>query len=1002
MALTRNRRPLDLGLVLAASGALALSAFVALREGGSRAPPPATAAAESGRDPLEWWPRSLTPVPNPDPDAPAQRARCKPYHVEVSADGRTAFVTLAGKESAPGTEVAVIDVALRREAGRIRVGSMPYGLTLDPSGRWLLVTNRLSNFISVVDAQSGESVAQIPVPFYCEDLVCAPDGRTAYASNFWKDQVIVIDLRIVGGVLGGRMRDLGADRESFLGPPAPPETGRRCPSCGYRERSARHAEAGVCPACGSAQLAVEALPPPRGGANGAHAVLRASCGTTGCHLYESGGFYAGPDPELAWRYALAHAVPHDPDASPLLRAVTGRAQGGYADALSGHHHPGGVVFDDPASDPDYALLRDWIAGAVEGPGIAVGQHPRDLAISPDGATLFVANTGSLDVSVVDLVSLRETRRIFARSPINDVVWTQGRLILACLSVGTGFPKAHDPGRESTDPAHPDAEFTLFRDFATGKPLPLDQQLPLGPFDDVDGTAQEKFRDITNDLVILDPSAAAVDAYRACEEFTRYTSDSFEALPGDKKGDVAPELMMVVGAFPEQIAVAGNRIYVTMSGTMEIQEWTVSPEASPERRLQPGRVFTTGFKPTGLAVAGSALVVANHLAESVSFVDLATGASAEVSLSAFAERFPANDFERGEFFVQTSVFSADQDQSCVHCHFRDTSDGRKWSVSQVMGQSRSGEERTGGSREVPDLRSLVQDVPFFSEGTLTIDEPLTMMMEHNPLVDFQGVIPAGDYSDIFVEPGEEIRYAKSADAVVVATGKWKQEGLTVADLQKRRDVHVSRISQQWLGEAYSFRDFQRFIGVYQAGEGRLLPNPEDPEDLMIRHGKALFESAKVGCSQCHPAPAFTEKQRVYNQNRSFPPLTTPAPRDNVHTLVSADRLDFINGFVRPWDPEDTGRVEEREGFFVAPSLRGLWARPQSILHHGHALTLREVVCVPEHPALRPFPYARLDAPRLEQRELGFNELNGLPDTHGTTSHLTVWDVACLIRYLDSIE
>mgnify|MGYP001599704522 CR=1 FL=1 len=73
---------------------------------------------------------------------------------------------------------------------------------------------------------------------------------------------------------------------------------------------------------------------------------------------------------------------------------------------------------------------------------------------------------------------------------------------------------------------------------------------------------------------------------------------------------------------------------------------------------------------------------------------ATGASELVSLSRLEPAFPANDVERGEFFAQTSVFSADQDQSCVHCHYRDTSDGRKWSVSQVMGQSRGGEERTG--------------------------------------------------------------------------------------------------------------------------------------------------------------------------------------------------------------------------------------------------------------------------------------------------------------------
>lgn len=57
---------------------------------------------------------------------------------------------------------------------------------------------------------------------------------------------------------------------------------------------------------------------------------------------------------------------------------------------------------------------------------------------------------------------------------------------------------------------------------------------MGPYDDVDGTAQEKFRDITNDVVVLDPDAADVASYAETDLFVRYTSDSFEALPGDKK------------------------------------------------------------------------------------------------------------------------------------------------------------------------------------------------------------------------------------------------------------------------------------------------------------------------------------------------------------------------------------------------------------------------------------------------------------------------------------
>jgi YVTN family beta-propeller protein len=723
-------------------------------------------------------------------------------------------------------------------------------------------------------------------------------------------------------------------------------------------------------------------------------------------MYPAAGFVAGPDVDESFESAVVHAFPRDPDASPLLRAATSTRDGGWADLMDGTHHPGGVVFSDPDHDEDYIALRAWIAEGRDGPGISVGDKPRDLLLSPDGQTLYVANTGSLDISVIDLETLRETRRIATRSPINDLAWAGDKLVLATLGVGSGHPKARHPGRESTDRQHPEAEFTLFREPRSGspRPLPLDQQQPLGPYDDVDGTAQEKFRDISNDIVLLDPTATDVASYQATEHFTRYTSDSFEALPGDKKGDVPAELMTVVGAFPEQIARIGDRLYVTMSGTFQVQEWQIDTAAPPANRLIPRRVFDTGLKPVGIAVAASdTLVIADHLGESVTFIDLASGESSQLSLSRLAEPFPANDFERGEFFVQTSIFSVDQDQSCVHCHYRDTSDGKKWSVSQVMGQNRAGDEVTGGSREVPDLRALVHKTPFFVEGTLSMDEPLTMMMEHNPLVDFQGVTPAGDFSAIMATDRAARRHAKSADIIVVATGRaWQNAAVRIADLVERREQFFRRQTRRYFGKEFDFRDLQRFIGSYQGGEPRMLPNPLDPSDPMVRYGRALFESPEVGCAACHPAPTFTDKVNVYNQNRSFRPLVSTRPRDNIHTLISADYLDRLNGFVRYWDEKDMGRYEEREGAFVAPSLHGLWARPPRFLHHGNAISLREVVCTPKHPALRRLPFSRMQAERPGLWELGLNELDGLFDSHGTTSHLSVWEIECLLKYLRSIE
>ena len=167
-------------------------------------------------------------------------------------------------------------------------------------------------------------------------------------------------------------------------------------------------------------------------------------------------------------------------------------------------------------------------------------------------------------------------------------------------------------------------------------------------------------------------------------------------------------------------------------------------------------------------------------------------------------------------------------------------------------------------------------------------------------------------------------------------------------------------------------------------------------------KTLFNDPKVGCASCHPAPTFTDKVHPHNENKSFPPLVSSSARDNTHTLISADRVDFLNGYQRPWDPDDVGRVESREGFFVAPSLRGIWARPPVFLHHGLAISVREVICTPDHPALRRLPHARHDIDRMTGREIGLNELNGLQDSHGTTSHLSVWEIECLLAFIQSIE
>jgi YVTN family beta-propeller protein len=83
------------------------------------------------------------------------------------------------------------------------------------------------------------------------------------------------------------------------------------------------------------------------------------------------------------------------------------------------------------------------SGTREAP-IPVGSQPWGLDLSPDETTLYVANSGANDVSVVDLASRREVRRVDVPSgftgdrPWSLAVANTGRALLTTTFGGTGF------------------------------------------------------------------------------------------------------------------------------------------------------------------------------------------------------------------------------------------------------------------------------------------------------------------------------------------------------------------------------------------------------------------------------------------------------------------------------------------------------------------------------------------------------------------------------------
>ncbi len=943
----------------------------------------------------------LRPVPNTNPHPEPQPDRDHPFDIAVTPDGRKVYVTLAGNEAEPGNEVAVFDVTMRKVIRRIKVGRNPYCVRIHPSGRFLIVLNRLSNYASLVDTARDEVVAEIPLDFYCSELVYNQAGTKAYVSNRYLNQILVVDIDAQRGASLGAVRPLGGfDERAFL-------------------KEERHLKS-------------------------VYWALRSSCGTVRCHHRTRGGFYAGEDRLKAFFSAIENAVPGDPAESMLLRASLSVDEGGFADDLAGNnfHATGLVVWKK--WDPNYQRVAEWIRAARYGPGIPVGNFgskPYAMALSSDERYLYVGNQGTQDISVVDLARNEEVTGIYTQNVITDLELyhnaERDRDLLIALSMGAGFgaAKERDPyGGETEDRNHPAAQFTLIRDINTTEPVPIEKQKILGSFDAIDGTAAFKMSDIQNDVILVDTGRLAIpprsrsgqlqyalraNRYEAHRQWVRYTSDSAEILPQDISGDIPPELQRVVGAFPESVAVAGDRAFVVMLGSYQLVEWKIDVDAAePSEMLVPVAVYKTGYMPRRVAVgppgtpAAGLVFVTNFLGETISVIDTKTGASREYAVGNLSRPFPDSDAERGEMFVNTCVFSVDRDTACMSCHIYDTSDARGWGAGQAIGQMKDGKMVNGGLLGIPQIKNLFATQPFYFEGTHTVfDAQFDDAREHVALQGFLQPNPQGDFTGILHPTPKNQRPAEHEEIQdKMSTDSW---GPLYHDLMERRDEMIRRLSMKYFGKAFNFRDFQRFIGEFQAAETKLMPNPFDRRNPSVLRGRLLFNDLAVGCVICHKPPQFTDKAEplYHNRERALPSLISFTPRELSFTLVGPHWMDSVNGHVRDLEYWEQGRVEREQGMVTTLPLRGLFDRPFAFLHHGRALSVRETFTTPDHYSLRKFKYSPLrggEEVRAAGRERGFNELSFLAertymmDTHGATSHLNARQVQDLENFLLSIE
>ena len=968
--------------------------------------------------------RDLPPVRNNNPEPEPQPRRDRPGRMALNADASKLYVTLTGTEAEPGHELVVVDVARQRVLRRIGVGSRPYAPFLHPGGRFLIVTNELSNYASIVDTQQDRVIGEIALDYYCQGLTFSRDGQKAFVANRYLDQVFVVDLHASAQRLSGVLRVLGGyDERAFFGDPSPlPET-----ELALRVRQGENASVAKDDAAGT---------------GGINAILRARCGR--CHSQAAGGFLAGPDPIQNFFSVIDNSVPGQPDRSVLLRAVLPRSSGGFGDQRkTPQFHAGGALFHE--GEPELERLRRFIAEADDGPGISVGNsqaHPKDVALSPDGRHLFVGNTGTMDVAIIDLEREHQVGGIFVGNVTNHLAVVADRtgrgrdnLLIFTMGAGFGGAKSRDPdGAETWDRAHPGAQLSVLRDPATTDPYPPAQQHVLGPYDAVDGTWNFKMRDIQSDIVAVDLSRLHIPAarrgdpldyqvlaqsYEAHADWVRFTSDSAEATSGDMKGDIPPELQRVPGAFFEWATQQGEDVFTTMAGSFEVVQWRVhAAAADPSQRLEPVRVYPTGLRPVGVAASERQLFVANELGETLSIIDRDSGRHVELPIGALTRPALDTDAEKGELIAHTTVFSSDNDTACIFCHYRDTGDGRGWGAAESVGQDRDGWLTHGGTLGIPQMRNIYAIQPYYFEGTHRLSEGQGAdINEPASSVDFDRPIWAGDFTAVDSQvPERERRMRHEELKERVSAHKLGSRGYT---LDARRNAFFRQQSLRYFGAAHDIKDLYRFMSSWLGSNNHLLPNPYDPEYPSRKRGEQLFSNASVMCSVCHAAPEFTNKtvELTHNDTRSLPQLTTTTRRDASYTLAGVRAVERANE--EPGldlAPTDRGRVESGEGRFTTMQLRGIFDRPPVFLHHGRARSLREAIATPGHPGLQRFRlpvYMGTEHVRAQRMEQGFNELtrrlpdgrlalaDQLIDSHGGTSHLSASQLRDLVDFMQGI-
>lgn len=583
-------------------------------------------------------------------------------------------------------------------------------------------------------------------------------------------------------------------------------------------------------------------------------------------------------------------------------------------------------------------------------------NPRDLDLSADGKTLYVANTLGHTIAAINVANDANTLvKNLGVGGLSTDVKIAGRWgIVSGQETNTRLNgKETGHGLPTTD-----ANGVAIKN--SGQPLGYTPVMS-------DATKATTFDDIGSELNIFD-TATNQFVFRYVDKGRDYSQLVTAGQVVDLH-DHTDAQRLIRGSGPEQMVTKNGLLFVSMLHSDKVEVFRINQAPSdPSGILAPaGFEFTGGVTPQGVEVSpdGRTVYVANMQTEDISF--LAIDGSGNLTRQGYlavgvtpstpdpvkggngAGLF-ATDEEVGLRWFFTSSYSDDgplagftpggfdAQKSCGFCHWDGRQDGCQWNVAS---------NAVGGVKVCPQNKDISDNWPEWYEGLNS---------------DMLAYASACNGEVIGVERTPTALFPQQT-----ATDRFKAREEYVLKKTEENSVAIGRPELSGKARKVGYYDMAYLQILWSQNETRLFPNPlaqvaTSSEAAQIERGRQIF-TGKVaqggaGCADCH-----------HNGNV----IANGVPNDtfqdyNIHEpgVISETTVDGKGPFYRPENdyffikfgaPQDVGTPQNLSSRNTK-HLRATWDAVPRYLHHGGAHTLRELLLTP-------------DSPLLQAGERGFN-------------------------------